>query len=154
MNTGIFAAAMAELAANPTRTAKTNAYPFADGIYAFRLGIGQLVELQEKCKAGPPEVYTRLGQIPGRWMVEDVRETIRLGLIGADVKPEKALSLVTRYVDERLGDYAPLAFLIIGTALFSPEDEETPGKPQGETMEETPADSPDSNSPTSTEAAL
>ena len=54
--------------------------PFADGVYAFRLGFGQVVELQTLTDAGPLEIYRRL--LSGEWRFGDVRETIRLALIG------------------------------------------------------------------------
>lgn len=92
--------------------------PFADGVYAFALKWGRLQELQEKTDCGPLELYTRL--LSGRWRMQDVRETIRLGLIqggvgwqgaviGEDGEPldgleikvdaELANKLVRRYVD-------------------------------------------------------
>jgi len=74
-------------------------FPWADGEYRFRLAIGQLRELQDKCDAGPAQIAHRLGV--GLWRVDDVRETLRLGLIGGGMKPVEALILVKRYVDER-----------------------------------------------------
>lgn len=70
---------------------------WADGDYRFRLPIGQLRELQDKCGAGPQEIYSRL--MDGTWRVDDLRETIRLGLIGGGVDPVRALALVRNYVD-------------------------------------------------------
>jgi hypothetical protein len=100
--------------------------PFADGDYTFKLPIGQVIELQEKCGAGVGEIYSRLmagryrntltGQsvlntMEARFKIEDVRETIRLALIGGnqamvdgkaiEVPPAKALHLVRNYVDTR-----------------------------------------------------
>lgn len=54
--------------------------PFADGVYAFALIWGQLQELQEKTDAGPLELYNRV--LGGTWRYADVRETIRLALLG------------------------------------------------------------------------
>lgn len=92
--------------------------PFADGVYAFRLGFGQVVELQTLTDAGPLEIYRRL--LSGEWRFADVREVIRLaliggaeGFVGADVgedgQPEggspitvdaaKATRIVRTYVD-------------------------------------------------------
>jgi hypothetical protein len=101
--------------------------PWADGEYRFRLPIGQLRELQEKCKAGPPEVFFRLQA--NVWRVDDIRETIRLGLIGGGMQPTQALSLVTRYVDARplMENYEP-AMQIIGTALLGAVDDQPRGK--------------------------
>lgn len=61
----------------------------------FRLGIGQLEELQERTDAGPEELYARLGA--GRWRVADVQQTLRLGLIGAGLAAVDAKVLVDRY---------------------------------------------------------
>lgn len=94
---------------------------WADGDHAFRLGLAQLLELQEKTDAGPMELYARLTGL--RWRVQDLRETIRLGLIGAGATPHAALALVARYVDARpLLESAPLALDIITAALALPED--------------------------------
>lgn len=91
---------------------------FGDGVYAFALFAGQLEELEEKADAGPMEIYRRL--LSGNWRTVDVRETIRLSLLGggegwvgatlaedgeaeggAPVKmtPPLAMRLVSRYVD-------------------------------------------------------
>lgn len=72
---------------------------FADGEYDFRLAWGELVELQEKCDAGPMVVLDRLHS--GAWRVEDVSNIIRLGLIGAGTPPPTARTLTVRYVEQR-----------------------------------------------------
>src|SRR5215207_6058651 len=72
---------------------------WGDGEHKFRLAIGQLRELQEKTSAGPIEVLDRLAT--RRWRVDDVRETVRLGLIGGGLEPIKSLSLVKHYIDDR-----------------------------------------------------
>lgn len=73
---------------------------FADGRYSFCVAkLAQIFELQEKCDAGPNQIFERLRA--GTWRVNDFRETIRLGLIGAGMEPLAALKLVRRYVDER-----------------------------------------------------
>lgn len=91
---------------------------FADGVYAFGLRAKEVVELQEKCEAGPMEIYRRL--LAQAWRFEDVTNTIRLGLIrggegwiggtidedgnptdGQHVKVDATIAakLVARYVD-------------------------------------------------------
>jgi hypothetical protein len=102
----------------------------------FRLGIGELRQLQEKCNAGPATIlarlmtcqpqaagmkrpipkdyelaesdpdfvadfnlYSLLRMIGNDWNVDDVRETIRLGLIGGGATPTDASLAVARYVD-------------------------------------------------------
>jgi hypothetical protein len=96
---------------------------WADGEHKFRLAIGQLRELQEKTDAGPVEVLDRLAT--RRWRLDDVRETLRLGLIGGGMAPVKALGLVKRYVDERpLMESLPAAQAVLLAAIVGvPEDE-------------------------------
>lgn len=76
--------------------------------------------------------YALLRGIGGDWRVEDVRETIRLGLIGAGMTPTDAFGLVTRYVDDLarspLVDNVGIAAAILHHALTAPEGEK-PGKP-------------------------
>ena len=112
---------------------------WGDGEHRFRLAIGQLRELQEKCNAGPAEIFQRL--LDRTWRVDDLREVLRLGLIGGGMKPAEALVLVKRYVDERplLENVGP-ALQVLTAALVGPEDiasgkvgapatEETDGSP-------------------------
>lgn len=112
--------------------------PFGDGDQTFRLALAQLLELQEKADAGPMELLARLRGIS--WRVQDVRETVRLGLIGGGMSPPDALRLVQRYVDGRpLLESVPIAALVLMAALQGPE-EIAPGK--AEATEETGASPP------------
>lgn len=94
---------------------------FADGTYRFALGLEQIGELQDKCKIGIGALYARVLQ--GRmaddvtvghpayaaYHLDDVRETVRQGLIGgalawidgAEVKvgAMRANDLLVRYLD-------------------------------------------------------
>lgn len=123
---------------------------WADGEHTFRLPIGQLRELQEKTDCGPMELLNRFFR--GTWRLDDVRETIRLGLIGGGTKPIDALALVGRYVDARpLAESVPVAQAVIGGLLFgSQEDNPVRGKAQAEESE-TSSRTGDSPSPRSTE---
>ena len=96
---------------------------WGDGERSFKLAIGQLRELQDKCASGPVEVLTRLGT--GKWRVEDVRETVRLGLIGGGMTPAEAHKLTVRYVDERpLMESVMVAQAVLAMALVGePEDD-------------------------------
>ncbi len=96
---------------------------WADGTHTFRLGFGQLVELQEKTGCGPQFLLQRLAD--RRWMVEDIAEIIRIGLIGGGMKPDRALSLVRIYVKERLPlENLPIAFAILSAGLKGAPDED------------------------------
>jgi len=104
---------------------------FGDGRHCFQLRLGELEELQEKCDAGPPLILARLGA--GQWRTGDVRETVRLGLIGGGMKPVEALALVERYLDQRPDwmENALLARGVLAAALIGVEDEALE-KPEGE----------------------
>lgn len=73
---------------------------WADGEHDFNLAkIGLVLELEDKCGCGVMEVFSRLRE--GRWRFNDIRETVRLGLIGGGKTPPQALLLTQRYVDVR-----------------------------------------------------
>lgn len=105
---------------------------FGDGTYSFRLALGELEELQEKTDAGPFVVLRRL--FDGSWRTSDVREVIRLGLIGGGMEPLRALGLVRRYVDGRSAwiASASIAQAILGASLSgAPEENEGKGDAPG-----------------------
>jgi hypothetical protein len=126
--------------------------PGPDGKYPFRLGIGQLEELQEKCGVGPPKIAWRLGT--SEWRVADVRETLRLGLIGAGMAADQAATLVRRYAsDGQLLENVLPALLVINAAIQGTPDEPL-GKDEGaETEGSTETETPSSPSPPSTSSA-
>ncbi len=101
---------------------------FADGTYKFRLAWGQLAELQENCDAGP---YVILERLQNRsWRLNDIRENIRLGLIGGGMDPVSALKLVKRYVEDRpLLENVKLAQAVLTVALIGAPEEEV-GEPK------------------------
>ena len=95
---------------------------WGDGERRFRLAIGQLRELQEKCDAGPAEILDRLAS--RRWRINDVRETIRLGLVGGGMPPAEAHRTIARYVDGRPWlESVPVAHAIVLAALIGAPDE-------------------------------
>ncbi|TKT78424.1 gene transfer agent family protein [Aquamicrobium sp. LC103] len=145
-------------------------YPFGGKQQAFRLGIGELRELQELVGAGPSTIlarlmsfqpqaqglrrpqpddyphghedpdfiadfntYAMLRGIGGDWRIDDIRETIRLGLIGAGMTPTDAFVAVSRYVDQTDKyppvDYVGLAAGILIHALTGPKEDPV-GKPK------------------------
>lgn len=106
-------------------------FDFADGHYTFRLLVGQLRELDEKCLCGPEEMYHRLDA--GAWRYSYIAETIRLGLIGGGSTPEKARKLVEDYVAKRplLENVRP-AMEILAALLVGAPDEPLK-KAEGET---------------------
>lgn len=125
----------------------------ADGRHVFRLPIAQLEELQEKCDAGPQQILRRL--YDGSWRTFDVRETIRLALIGGGMAATEAAKLVGRYIiDGQLADHVLTAQAVLMAAISGVPDEELKKKPEAETTTnpETPTES--SASPPSTSSEL
>jgi hypothetical protein len=118
-----------------------------DGEDDFRLGIGEIRALQEKTSAGPETLRRRL--VSGEWFIDDIRETIRLGLIGAGCKPSDAMEKVRRGVDARpLGENVLIAAMIVAAAVVGvPEDPVGKAPAEGAATEVTDA----SPSPLSTE---
>src|SRR5262245_15845106 len=72
---------------------------WADGTYSFRLGCPELDTLQDITGVGPAELFRRLHV--HEWRRKDIRETIRLGLVGAGTEAVQALKLVKQYVDDK-----------------------------------------------------
>lgn len=108
--------------------------PFGDKAYDFRLGIKELVEHDRLCDAGPEHILKAI--YDGSWRVSHIRETIRLGLIGAGTDPITALVLLDVYAGEgHLMGLKPLAASILAAAVMgAPEEEaDSSGEPQGET---------------------
>lgn len=100
---------------------------WADGDYDFRLRVKELEELQEITNCGPHFLFRRVSS--GDWWVRDLRETIRLGLIGGGMEAVKAKTLVERYFDP--GPYlqhVATVQAILGACIAGAPDGEKPGK--------------------------
>lgn len=67
------------------------------GEHAFRLRIGELQALQDKCDAGPELILQRIRL--GAWQVNDLFETLRFGLIGGGMDRDEARNLVRNVCD-------------------------------------------------------
>jgi len=115
------------------------ALEWADGTYSFRLTVNGAIELEQKCEAAIAVIAARIQS--GVYSVADVRETIRIGLIGGGLKPEKAARLVKIYVDERpLAESHAVARVVIGGLMF--------GFEAAPFAQAAPAESPSASSPT------
>lgn len=78
-------------------------------------------------------LYGMFRNIGGDWRVDDVRETIRLGLIGGGMTPSDAYLLVATYVDARpLAENISLAAEVLLHAVIGDPDDPV-GKPEAET---------------------
>ncbi|WP_299009928.1 gene transfer agent family protein [uncultured Caulobacter sp.] len=109
----------------------------------FRLRLGEWRRIQERCDAGPGEIYRRLVTVAmamekgftlaqaaavgmiGDWRVDDMREVIVQGLIGGGRSELEARALVQRRVDEVVDFKAhlALAFAIVRAGLGDVTDE-------------------------------
>lgn len=109
------------------------------GEHEFDLRVEHLRALQDRCDAGPPVIADRLGA--RQWRVEDVTETIRLGLESAGMEKREARRLVEMHVEPNLEQCAAYARLIIAAALVGDPDDPV-GDYSGEAHRERQAPSP------------
>lgn len=120
----------------PKRTGKVTAF-FGDGEHTFRLQppdaanpLALIEELQEKTGVGPYRLFRNIADEDFR--VGDIREVLRLGLIGGGKSPAEAYKLVTRYFDrEPIAEYATIALDIMVGMLFGHPVTEVP-EPEAE----------------------
>lgn len=135
--------------------------PFADGEYRFTCRIGQLREIQEsvnkwRVAIGAPMIgpMTLLNSIRDNdaWP-HDVREVLRISLIGGGKTPVEATVLLKRYFDERppLENYS-VAHLVLAAGFIGLPDDPVGKDQAGETTTE--AQTTASSSPRSMEPAL
>jgi len=124
---------------------------WGDGEHAFNIAkLKSVLELEEKCGCGVAEIIGRLRD--GRWKFNDVRETIRLGLIGAGMTPDKALLLTQRYVDDRpwnenvLPAQAILYSALVGVVGDNPEKKANAERDKENRSTEPMVDTPDPRS--------
>lgn len=118
------------------RSAKLERQFVGEGYYDLCLRIDELIQLQEKLGAGPNVIAMRLLQ--GEWLVNDLIEVIRLGLIGGGMGQREAYDLVHRVIAPGyLVDYAALAGQVIFAAMSGVEDEPFTGEAEAPTMMET-----------------
>jgi hypothetical protein len=122
---------------------------WGDGEHAFNVAkIKQVFELEEKAGCGVFELFERLRTNRARF--SEVREIIRLGLIGAGMKADAALTFVDRYIEEwPLLSTHRVAFAVLGAALVG-----VPGDPVGKPpADRTASEAVASSDPPSTEPA-
>lgn len=98
---------------------------WAGGEHDFCLAaVEHIFALQNACNCGIAEVLSRL--LSDRWYLNDVRETMRLALIGGGMKPEPAMQLIKLHVDANpkgLADSVLLAITIIKAVLVGVPDD-------------------------------
>jgi hypothetical protein len=132
----------------------TRAIIWANGEDQFCLAkVGLILDLEEKCKAPFAVIMARLES--GAWGLNDVRETIRLGLIGGGMNPEKAMAAVKNHVDENpkgLAHSVLVAYEVVRAVMFGIPDDPV-GKVVDDAGKEGPAEAPETGSTTTTDAS-
>lgn len=125
--------------------------PWGDGRHPFCLPIGQVRELEEKRGVGSLTLARRISN--GDWFFDDLRETIRLGLIGGGKTPVEALKLVEQYIDVRPpAENVPTAYAIL-LAFINGVPKPSKKKPQPMTAKGTETRPEESTSTPSTASA-
>ncbi|WP_294932176.1 gene transfer agent family protein [uncultured Paracoccus sp.] len=107
------------------------------GEHAFRLGLGELRALQQKTDCGPEFILHKI--TTGRWMIDELREVLRNGLIGAGLSPVEAMKLVDRtFEDTPAISFKAPAVELLAAYLYGPEDD-----PVGEALAVDPTPPPE-----------
>ncbi|RCW80929.1 gene transfer agent family protein [Phyllobacterium bourgognense] len=92
--------------------------PFGDGNYDFQFGWKAAIEWEEKFNRSLFGTFNRMHR-EGIYLIADIKEIIRLALIGAGTAPVAALKLVERYVEGRpLSENMTLSLQILEAAFF------------------------------------
>lgn len=125
---------------------------WAGGEDAFCLAkVGHILDLERKCGTGIAAIMTRLGS--GTWGLNDVREPIRIGLIGGGMAPDEAMKAVQNNVDENpLASSVLLAYAVIEAVMVGVPDDPV-GKKDDDAGKAKPAEAQETGSTTTTDAS-
>ena len=94
---------------------------FGDGEHTFALTDDMITELERITDLGIGALYQRAVHM--QFKLADLVETIRLGLIGGDLSPEKAMQLTDTYARNRpMGELYPLALDILDARWGSSDE--------------------------------
>lgn len=103
----------------------------------FRLAIGEALSLEQNRDSGLAEILARLSG-PG-WRIADIRETLRLGLIGGGMEGARARTLVEDNVRPgQLAEHVLYARAVLMAAIVG-----NPGEKVGKTKAATDAAGPE-----------
>lgn len=93
------------------------------GEHEFALDLGALRALQASCDAGPEQIMRRI--MSGAWRVNDLFDTIRLGLItSGEMKSAEAAEFVTGLFNQHpVSLFREVAQVILFAALIGVEDD-------------------------------
>lgn len=127
---------------------------FGGDTRTFRLGIAELLALQAKRDSGPMEIVRRL-QL-GTWRVEDIVETIRIGLIGGGTQTPAEAKAAQKLVEENVRPPQITMHVLTALAILLSALQGDPDDPVGKdgATTDAPGETTASPPPPSTEAAL
>ena len=124
---------------------------FGDGIKRFRLGIGEFRELQEKVNgrrlemgltAIGPTTLANLLRANDAWP-DDVRDVLRIGLVGGGMKAPEVHRLLSRHFDGRPPlEFYLVAFTVLMAAFFGVAGDEIESKKKTSPAATNPSSSP------------
>jgi hypothetical protein len=115
----------------------TRSIVWAGGEDVFCLAkVGLILDLEEKCKAGIALILARIDS--GIFGLSDIREPIRLGLIGGGMAPDKAMAKVRSHVDENPLAHSVLVAQAVLQAVLIGVPDDPVGKPVEEPGKATP----------------
>ncbi|MFC0243676.1 gene transfer agent family protein [Rhodopseudomonas telluris] len=113
--------------------------------------VGLIFDLEDKCKAGIGVIAARLES--GAYYFNDIRETIRLGLIGGGKTPEQAMAAVKNHVDGNpLAHCQLVAYYVVQAVLIGVPDDPV-GRKDDDPGKEPPAEAQQTGSSTTTDAS-
>ncbi len=90
---------------------------FADGDHTFAMTFNLAAQWEDENGKSLFRTYRRM--LDGEFGLRDIREVLRLALIGGGKKPAEALKLVETYVEgQPLGEYQELSLMILHAAFY------------------------------------
>lgn len=107
---------------------------WAGGEHDFRLDIGHLRALEQRLDAGAGVILKRL--MRGDWKVDDIIETLRIGLQGAGMEEREALKVIDRaFPTANLYELSVVAAHVLAQFISwrTGKDEDAPEDEPGET---------------------
>lgn len=108
--------------------------PFGDEHYNFAFEWDQALEWEEKYPGRSLFITFTNMHRNGVYLLGDIKEIIRLALIGGGTRPVDALRLVERYVEKRpLSENMTLALMILEAAFFGADTPAPDAEPLTET---------------------
>lgn len=120
---------------------------FGDDDHTFRLGLGELAEIEERFDCSILVLATKLST--GTAKSTEIFEIIRVGLVGGGMNPVSASRLVQRYGDARpLEESRLVALSVAMAALLRVYTQEAVDPPAGEPSESPNASTSEASSDT------